>query len=106
MYLAATNVDGIHANHASPANFMHRNLMVEANIIHEVYASGVRKLLFLGPFCIYPKLMAQPVGENAFGRSMGAYQQAHTVAKVAGAKLCESYDRQYGVDFRSAMPTN
>lgn len=73
MYLAATNVDGIHANHASPANFMHRNLMVEANIIHEVYASGVRKLLFLGPFCIYPKLMAQPVGENAFGRSMGAY---------------------------------
>jgi GDP-L-fucose synthase len=107
VYLAAARVGGIHANNTYPAEFIYCNLMVQANVIHSAYLSGVKKLLFLGSSCIYPKLASQPMGEDAL--LMGKLEltnEPYAIAKIAGIKLCESYNRQYGTDYRSVMPTN
>jgi GDP-L-fucose synthase len=111
VYLAAAKVGGIHANNAYPAEFIYQNLMMQANIIDAAFRNGVNKLLFLGSSCIYPKLAAQPMREDALltGR-LEPTNEPYAVAKIAGIKLCESYNRQYGashgVDYRSVMPTN
>ncbi|MBF0202242.1 MAG: GDP-L-fucose synthase [Desulfamplus sp.] len=105
--LAAGKVGGIHANNTCPADFIYQNMMIEANVIHQAYASGVKRLLFLGSSCIYPKLASQPMKEDAL--MMGPLEptnEPYAIAKIAGIKLCESYNRQYGTDFRSVMPTN
>lgn len=107
VYLAAARVGGIHANNTYPAEFIYSNLMVEANVIDAAYRSGVQKLLFLGSSCIYPKLSAQPMSEDAL--LMGKLEltnEPYAIAKIAGIKLCESYNRQYHTDYRSVMPTN
>ncbi len=105
--LAAAKVGGIHANNSFPAEFIYENLMMEANIIHQAYASGVTKLLFLGSSCIYPKNADQPMQENALlTGTLEPTNEPYAIAKIAGIKLCESYNRQYGVDYRSVMPTN
>jgi GDP-L-fucose synthase len=107
VYLAAAKVGGIHANNTYPAEFIYQNLMMEANIIHEAYKHGVQKLLFLGSSCIYPKLVGQPMKEQALLTGvLEATNEPYAIAKIAGIKLCESYNRQYGVDYRSVMPTN
>ena len=111
VYLAAAKVGGIHANNTFPAEFIYQNLMVEANIIHSAWRSGVQKLLFLGSSCIYPKLAAQPMREDALlTGTLEPTNEPYAIAKIAGIKLCESYNRQYGqshgVDYRSVMPTN
>ncbi|KIF83884.1 GDP-L-fucose synthase [Noviherbaspirillum autotrophicum] len=111
VYLAAAKVGGIHANNTYPAEFIYQNLMIEANVIHEAWRVGVRQLLFLGSSCIYPKLAAQPMTENALlTGELEETNEPYAVAKIAGIKLCESYNRQYGqshdVDYRSVMPTN
>lgn len=107
VYLAAAKVGGIHANNTYPAQFIYENLMIEANIIHAAYASGVTKLLFLGSSCIYPKNASQPMREEALlTGTLEPTNEPYAVAKIAGIKLCESYNRQYGVDYRSVMPTN
>ncbi|KCZ47240.1 GDP-L-fucose synthase [Hyphomonas sp. CY54-11-8] len=107
VYLAAAKVGGIHANNTYPAEFIFENLMIEANIIHGAYASGVKKLLFLGSSCIYPRAVAQPMREDALLTGvLEPTNEPYAVAKIAGIKLCESYNRQYGVDYRSVMPTN
>jgi GDP-L-fucose synthase len=107
VYLAAAKVGGIHANNTYPAEFIYQNLMMEANIIHEAFKHGVEKLLFLGSSCIYPKLVEQPMKEDALLTGvLEATNEPYAIAKIAGIKLCESYNRQYGVDYRSVMPTN
>ena len=107
VYLAAAKVGGIHANNTYPADFIYQNLMIESNIIHSAYLTGVMKLLFLGSSCIYPKLAPQPMSESALlTGSLESSNEPYAIAKIAGIKLCESYNRQYGVDFRSVMPTN
>ena len=107
VYLAAAKVGGIHANHTYPAEFIYINLMIEANVIHAAYKSGVKKLLILGSSCIYPKLAEQPMSEEALlSGHLEATNEPYAIAKIAGIKLCESYNRQYGVDYRSVMPTN
>ena len=107
VYLAAARVGGIHANNSYPAEFIHQNLLIEANIIHAAHAHGVQKLLFLGSSCIYPKLAAQPMKEEALLTGpLEPTNEPYAIAKIAGIKLCESYNRQYGRDYRSAMPTN
>ena len=107
VYLAAAKVGGIFANHTYPAEFIYINLMIEANIIHAAYKSGVKKLLFLGSSCIYPKLAKQPMSEEALlSGPLEETNEPYAIAKIAGIKLCESYNRQYGVDYRSVMPTN
>lgn len=107
VYLAAAKVGGIHANNTYPAQFIYENLMIEANIIHAAYTSGVTKLLFLGSSCIYPKNAPQPMREEALlTETLEPTNEPYAVAKIAGIKLCESYNRQYGVDYRSVMPTN
>lgn len=111
VYLAAARVGGIHANNNFPAEFIYENLMVEANVIHEAWRMGVKKLLFLGSSCIYPKLADQPMAESALlSGFLEPTNEPYAVAKIAGIKLCESYNRQYfnshGVDYRSVMPTN
>ena len=107
VYLAAAKVGGIHANDNYPAEFIYINLMIEANVIHAAFKSGVKKLLFLGSSCIYPKLAEQPMGEEALlSGYLEATNEPYAIAKIAGIKLCESYNRQYGVDYRSVMPTN
>ena len=107
VYLAAAQVGGIHANNTYPAEFIYRNLMIEANVIHEAWRSGVHKLLFLGSSCIYPRLAPQPMAENALlTGTLEPTNEPYAIAKIAGIKLCESYNRQYGVDYRSVMPTN
>jgi GDP-L-fucose synthase len=107
VYLAAAKVGGILANHTYPAEFIYVNLMIEANIIHAAYKSGVKKLLFLGSSCIYPKLAQQPMSEESLlSGHLEATNEPYAIAKIAGIKLCESYNRQYGVDYRSVMPTN
>jgi GDP-L-fucose synthase len=105
--LAAAKVGGIHANNTYPAHFIYENLMIEANVVHEAYAAGVQRLLFLGSSCIYPRAVEQPMREDAL--LTGVLEQTnepYAVAKIAGIKLCESYNRQYGTDYRSVMPTN
>ena len=111
VYLAAAKVGGIHANNTYPAEFIYENLMMEANIIHSAFRHGVKKLLFLGSSCIYPKLADQPMREEALlTGSLECTNEPYTIAKIAGIKLCESYNRQYGnshgIDYRSVMPTN
>lgn len=105
--LAAAKVGGIHANNAYPANFIYQNLMMECNVIHQAYAAGVTRLLQLGSSCIYPKMAPQPMREDALlTGTLEPTNEPYAVAKIAGIKLCESYNRQYGVDYRSIMPTN
>ena len=107
LYLAAAKVGGIHANNTFPAEFIYENMMMEANIVHQAYVSGVKKLLFLGSSCIYPKLAQQPMKETALLTGvLEATNEPYAISKIAGIKLCESYNRQYGVDYRSVMPTN
>ena len=107
VYLAAAKVGGIHANNTYPAEFIYQNLMIEANIIHEAWRTGVERLLFLGSSCIYPRLAAQPMAEDALlTGTLEPTNEPYAIAKIAGIKLCESYNRQYGTDFRSVMPTN
>ncbi|MGI9277769.1 MAG: GDP-L-fucose synthase family protein, partial [Endozoicomonas sp.] len=100
-------VGGIHANNAYPAEFIYENLMIECNIIHQAYAAGVKRLLFLGSSCIYPKLAQQPMVESELlNGHLEPTNEPYAIAKIAGIKLCESYNRQYEVDYRSVMPTN
>ena len=111
VYLAAAKVGGIHANNTYPAEFIYQNLMMEANIIDAAYRNGVKRLLFLGSSCIYPKLADQPMREDALlTGTLESTNEPYAIAKIAGIKLCESYNRQYGVshgvDYRSVMPTN
>lgn len=107
VYLAAAKVGGIHANNTFPAEFIYENLMIEANVIHEAWRGGVRKLLFLGSSCIYPRIAEQPMSEAALLTGpLEPTNEPYAIAKIAGIKLCESYNRQYGVDFRSVMPSN
>jgi GDP-L-fucose synthase len=111
IYLAAAKVGGIHANNTYPAEFIYENLMIEANIIHSAFTHGVKKLLFLGSSCIYPKLADQPMHEKALlSGSLEVTNEPYAISKIAGIKLCESYNRQYGnshgVDYRSVMPSN
>jgi GDP-L-fucose synthase len=107
VYLAAAKVGGIHANNTYPAEFIYQNLMIQANVIHAAWQAGVQKLLFLGSSCIYPKMAAQPMREDALlSGQLEATNEPYAIAKIAGIKLCESYNRQYGVDYRSVMPTN
>ena len=111
VYLAAAKVGGIHANNTYPAEFIYQNLMMEANVVDAAFRSGVRKLLFLGSSCIYPKMAPQPMREDALlTGTLEPTNEPYAIAKIAGIKLCESYNRQYGashgVDYRSVMPTN
>lgn len=107
VYLAAAKVGGIHANNAYPAEFIYENLMMECNIIHAAHNNNVQHLLFLGSSCIYPKLAEQPMTEGALlTGTLEATNEPYAIAKIAGIKLCESYNRQYGRDYRSVMPTN
>lgn len=107
VYLAAAKVGGIHANDTYPAEFIYQNLMIEANVIHAAYKSNVKKLLFLGSSCIYPKETEQPIKEEALlSGYLEPTNEPYAIAKIAGIKLCESYNRQYGTDYRSVMPTN
>lgn len=111
VYLAAAKVGGIHANNTYPAQFIYENLMIEANVIDAAFRSGVKKLLFLGSSCIYPKFAQQPMREDALLTGvLEATNEPYAIAKIAGIKLCESYNRQYGashgIDYRSVMPTN
>lgn len=107
VYLAAAKVGGIHANNTYPADFIYQNLMIEANIVDAAYRTGTEKLLLLGSSCIYPKLAPQPMAENALlSGPLEPTNEPYAVAKIAGIKLCESYNRQFGTDFRSVMPTN
>ncbi|MGY2489169.1 GDP-L-fucose synthase [Cupriavidus sp. CP313] len=107
VYLAAAKVGGIYANNEYPADFIYQNLMIQANIIHEAWRAGVKKLLFLGSSCIYPKHAPQPMAEDSLltGR-LEPTNEPYAIAKIAGIKLSESYNRQHGTDFRSVMPTN
>ncbi|SDJ05230.1 GDP-L-fucose synthase [Salipiger marinus] len=105
--LAAAKVGGILANNSYPAQFIYENLMIECNVIHQAYAAGVTRLLQLGSSCIYPKAVPQPMREDALlTGTLEPTNEPYAVAKIAGIKLCESYNRQYGVDYRSVMPTN
>jgi GDP-L-fucose synthase len=107
VYLAAAKVGGIVANNTYPADFIYENLMIECNIIHSAFRTGVERLLFLGSSCIYPKLAEQPMKETALlTATLEPTNEPYAIAKIAGIKLCESYNRQYGVDYRSVMPTN
>lgn len=111
VYLAAAKVGGIHANNTYPADFIYQNLMVQANVIEAAFRHGVKKLLFLGSSCIYPRLAEQPMREDALLTGLlEPTNEPYAIAKIAGIKLCESYNRQYGashgVDYRSVMPTN
>ena len=111
VYLAAAKVGGIHANNTFPAQFIYENLMMQSNVIHQAFANGVKKLLFLGSSCIYPKLAPQPMSEDALlTGKLEPTNEPYAIAKIAGIKMCESYNRQYaashGIDYRSVMPTN
>lgn len=111
VYLSAAKVGGIYSNNIYPAEFIYNNLMIESNVIDAAFRNGVKKLLFLGSSCIYPKIAAQPITEDALlTGKLESTNEPYAIAKIAGIKLCESYNRQYGdthqVDFRSVMPTN
>ena len=111
VYLAAAKVGGIHANNTYPADFIYQNLMLQANVIHAAHLNGIQKLLFLGSSCIYPRLAEQPMREDALlTGTLEPTNEAYAIAKIAGIKMCESYNRQYasshGTDYRSVMPTN
>lgn len=105
--LAAAKVGGIYANNTYPADFIYKNILIEANVINSAYENQVKRLLFLGSTCIYPKEVAQPMREDALlTGKLESSNEPYALAKIAGIKLCESYNRQHGTDFRSAMPTN
>ena len=105
--LAAAKVGGIHANNTYPADFIYQNMMIEANVINSAYEYKVKRLLFLGSTCIYPKAVEQPMREDSLlTDTLEPTNEPYALAKIAGIKLCESYNRQYGTDFRSVMPTN
>ena len=105
--MAAAKVGGIHANNTYPAQFIYENLMMECNVVHQAYMAGVQRLLFLGSSCIYPRAVPQPMREDALLTGiLEPTNEPYAVAKIAGIKLCESYNRQYGTDYRSVMPTN
>jgi GDP-L-fucose synthase len=105
--LAAAKVGGIHANNTYPADFIYQNMMIEANVINSAYENKVKRLLFLGSTCIYPKAVEQPMREDALlADVLEPTNEPYALAKIAGIKLCESYNRQHGTDFRSVMPTN
>ena len=111
VYLAAARVGGIHANNTYPADFIYDNLMVQNNVIHHAFLAGVKRLLFLGSSCIYPQLANQPMREDALlTGKLEPTNEPYAIAKIAGIKMCESYNRQYGashdIDYRSVMPTN
>jgi GDP-L-fucose synthase len=107
IYLAAARVGGIHANNTYPAEFIYDNTMVQANVVHEAWRNGVHKLLFLGSSCIYPRLAEQPIREEYLMNGiLEPTNEPYAMAKIAGIKLCESYNRQYGTDYRCVMPTN
>ncbi len=107
VYLAAAKVGGIHANNTYPADFIHDNLMIEANVVHAAHITGVQKLLLLGSSCIYPRMAPQPMREDALLTGvLESTNEPYAIAKIAGIKLCESYNRQHGRDYRSVMPTN
>jgi len=107
VFLAAARVGGIHANNTYPAEFSYNNLMIEANVIHAAYEHKVKKLLFLGSSCIYPKMAPQPIKEEyLLDGYLESTNEAYAIAKIAGLKMCEYYNRQYGTEFISAMPTN
>ncbi|MCW8925118.1 MAG: GDP-L-fucose synthase, partial [Xanthomonadales bacterium] len=107
IYLAAAKVGGIHANHIYPAEFIYENLAIQCNVIHQAWKHGVKKLLFLGSSCIYPRLAEQPIRESELLTGpLEPTNEPYAIAKIAGIKLCESYNRQYGTDYRSVMPTN
>ena len=111
VYLAAAKVGGIHANNTYPAEFIHDNLMLQNNVIHQAFLSGVKKLLFLGSSCMYPKLSSQPMTEDVLlAGKLEPTNEPYAIAKIAGIKMCESYNRQYGeshgIDYRSVIPTN
>jgi GDP-L-fucose synthase len=111
VYLAAAKVGGIYANDKFPAEFIYENLLIQTNIIHSAFVNGVKKLLFLGSSCIYPKNANQPMKEeDLLTGKLEPTNEPYAIAKIAGIKLCESYNRQYyesyGIDFRSIMPTN
>jgi GDP-L-fucose synthase len=107
MFIAAAKVGGILANATHPAKFLYENLLIEANLIHAAHRNGVKKLVFLGSSCIYPKLAPQPISEDALLTGpLEPTNEWYAIAKIAGIKLCEAYRRQYGRDFVSAMPTN
>jgi GDP-L-fucose synthase len=107
VYLAAAKVGGIYANNTYPADFIYINLMIESNVIHSAYKHDVKKLLFLGSSCIYPKLSVQPIKEESLlSGHLETTNEPYAIAKIAGIKLCESYNRQYNLDYRSVMPTN
>jgi GDP-L-fucose synthase len=107
VFLAAAKVGGIMANNTYRADFLYENLMIESNVIHQSYVHQVKKLLFLGSSCIYPKLAPQPLKEEyLLSGYLEETNEPYAIAKIAGIKLCESYRRQYGCDFISAMPTN
>jgi GDP-L-fucose synthase len=107
VFLAAAKVGGIHANNTYPAEFLYDNLMIESNVIHAAYTNDVKKLLFLGSSCIYPKFATQPIREDSLlTGALEPTNEAYAVAKIAGIKLCQAYHKQYGCRFISAMPTN
>jgi GDP-L-fucose synthase len=107
VYLAAAKVGGIYANNTYPADFIYENLVIQTNVIHAAHTSGVQKLLFLGSSCIYPKLAEQPMAESALLTGpLEPTNEPYAIAKIAGIKLCESFNRQHGRDYRSVMPTN
>ena len=111
VYLAAAKVGGIHANNTYPAEFIYENLMIEINVINSAFLNGVKKLLFLGSSCIYPRLASQPMKEDELlTGKLEPTNEPYAISKIAGIKMCESYNRQYGeshdIDYRSIMPTN
>lgn len=107
VYIAAARVGGINANNKFPANFIYENLMIQTNLIHASYKNNVKKLLFLGSSCIYPKFASQPMKESELlTGALELTNEPYAIAKIAGIKMCESYNRQFNTDFRSVMPTN
>ncbi len=105
--LAAAKVGGIHSNNTFPAEFIYQNILIQANVINSSFENNVKRLMFLGSSCIYPKAVSQPMKESALlTNSLEPTNEPYALAKIAGIKLCESYNRQYGTDFRSVMPTN
>jgi GDP-L-fucose synthase len=107
VFLAAAKVGGIYANDTYPAEFIYDNLIIQTNVIHSAYQQGVKKLLFLGSSCIYPKLAPQPMREeHLLTGELEPTNEPYAIAKIAGIKMCQAYNRQYGTDFISVMPTN
>jgi GDP-L-fucose synthase len=107
VYLGAAKVGGILANQSYPVDFLYRNLMIQSNVIHAAFASGVKRLLFLGSSCIYPKMAPQPIREDALLTGpLEPTNEAYAIAKIAGLKLCEAYNTQHGTHYVCAMPTN